>query len=1300
MKRFIGIFLALVMLLSLVPMNIFAADENSTIFWDMKETDYYAKAATALAQMQILEGYPDKTFGAEQSITRAEMAAVVCRMIDKETAAEGAVGETKFFDVASDHWASGYINIASNEKIINGDGNGKFRPEDKVKYEEAIKMVVCALGFGDGIAVDPADWSKGYLEVASQKGISTGLKGVKGAPATRGDIAVMAYNGLAGAENSIIPATPVASVTGGEYTKTQKVALTTTTKGADIYYTTDGKTPTVKSTKYKKEISISKTTTLKAIAVLNGVASKDVLVVEYTFKGQSFSGGGGGGGGGGGSSTTSITGAKFLVNDAEVTTANVGDVLTFKTNPADATGTVKWTVGGTEITIAGTTYTITAFDMGKTIKAEITGTGDYEGKAAAECSVNSTTEVTAQDIMTDDADKSPVVLTDITTFLDDEKNPVEVTGEATLTLSIENSENEQAPEEISAAQTLVVNGFIEASEGAVSAEDLEDVTATAVDVNLMLVPENPEEEAKAVHPVGKVTVTLSKEQLGLPEDADLTKYVFSASHTNKEGTKELVNGELVEIDGIWHVRFELNGLSTIWIGNVPPRTVNFYNTQEDAENRTNSIGSVVVKFGDFTPTAQVPTPSRSGYLFCGWSYDLTRTQVLSNMNIYARWVAGEKLDRDNILVEFSEANDATFSVEDGLVTIDAEDTVVLPCALETKVTITPPAGATEYYVGNDAAVVAAFDDKDQYLSTEGSIYIYADVTDIAGEIVPSTNSYYYKWLDETGEVIGIQEIKIKIGSGSDSATSMVYTANVNRGIGTFEAYLIDTEDADKDYVSTINNHLRGDVVSGYNLINNVYFEAHRVDYDYTCYDELKFVFTPFAGESYDDIEDVEATGEYYDGDTWKDWEGSYQVEDGNLIVTFPFDVTELVEEWVDVSITVDGIRQYIEVTWDHSRRSYDEETENLQLDTWAEVLEAIRNVQPDKSYYINCYDESEIVLSETLKLPANVSLNIPNCPLFTVADGGTIILTDDVDYSSVASFYMESGNLVVKDGGVITSSFSGSNEGMRTYPHIFAVNITFESGAELIVPEDTLMHLDTHSSFGVENVITFEEGSLIDNDGQFIIPSGNVVNFNGTFNSTYYNYFHCDELNFNGEVNLDTDAYGLLELYGTVNVGTTGAINVNINSGENRTYLEIYGPLNNQGTISINGTGANAEIMNNGFVNYNEGTISVGNGCTLTTSGTKYINTGVITGGGIIKATIGDDYTNYDDGTEYVDVGEDGYWDETLNEWVYNLSDYSRYKYTHDPAETVDVILYLSEIINMGEGTCELTIDAEEFPEK
>jgi len=1287
MKRLTSIFLVLAMLLTLAPMNIFAAEAENTVFSDMKETDYYAQAATALEQLDILAGYPDGTFGAEKSITRAEMAAIVCRMIDKETDAEKAKGETIFDDVKSDHWASGYINIASKEGIINGDGNGKFRPKDDVKHEEAIKMVVCALGYGDDVEVDAKDWSKGYLEVANEKGISTSLKGTKGKASTRGDVAVMSYNGLATeSENSKIPATPVASVKAGEYKGTQKVKLTTATKGAVIYYTTDGKTPTTKSTKYTKEISISKTSTLKAIAVKGNVVSKGVLSLDYTIK--KASSGGGGGGGSSRPTTTSITSAELQVNGTAVSTANVGDTLTLITTPAGATGTISWTIGGSKISATTSTYTITSLDLGKTVKAEIVGTGSYQGTVSAECTVVNTVQINAQDIMSDNANSSPVVLTDAenTTFLDDEGNPVTVDATSTITLTIDNPET--TPEAVSAAQTIIVQDIVSSSGAAES--DLEDVTTTAVDVNLTV-------NDSAVHPVGDVTVTLSASQLGLPEGTDLTLHTFSASHTNKEGDDEIVTGEVVTVNDVQYVRFELNGLSTIWIGNVPPRTVSFYITEEDADNKVNSIGSVVVKFGDFTPTAKIPIASRSGYLFTGWNYDMTRTPIISNLEVHALWIAGEKVPADGISTVFSEDTTAvSLEVEDGLVSLDCEEPENLPASLDMKVTVTPPSNTAKYYVGTDASVVAAFNDTNGYLdaNTVAGISFEVNVTDENAIMIPSSITYYYKWIDSNGEVIAIQEVKVKIANGADGATSMEYTANVNRGIGTFEAYLVDNDDPSKDYVAYINNHLSGHALTGYDLYNNVSFDSYRTDSNFDAYDTLKFVFTPFAGESYSTSDTITVTGEYYNGEDYVDWNGgTYVISGENLIVTYPFSTVKTISDYADLTISVNGVQQRIDV--DYWGDNYYEDEENINCVTWAEVVTALGSVNNTKRYYIHCEDSSPITLSTSLTIPANVTISAHETPSFTVANGATLTIAENKDYDTAADLYINNGEFIVEDGGSVAATYTGRNLGNTYLGSIRAENFTFESGSTVTVPEDTGISLNG------DGVLTFANGSVVNNQAHFHTNNFDVVNLNGTINSTGgYPYFHDDEININGTINLNANRYyGRLELYGTINVGETGSINVqNTNSDRQYNNLEIYGPLTNKGTITVK-NGANAEIMNNGYVIYNEGTISVGSGCSIATSGTKYINTGVITGGGIIKATIGDDYTNYDDGTEYVDAADDGYWDETLDEWVYNLSDYSRYKYTHDPAETVDVTLYLSEIINMGEGQCTLTFDAEEFPE-
>jgi hypothetical protein len=79
-------------------------------------------------------------------------------------------------------------------------------------------------------------------------------------------------------------APPAFSPPAGTYNGTQSVTITTATTGASIRYTTDGSTPTVTTgTLYAGPISVSATTTLKAIAYKTGYTSSSVVSSAYTI---------------------------------------------------------------------------------------------------------------------------------------------------------------------------------------------------------------------------------------------------------------------------------------------------------------------------------------------------------------------------------------------------------------------------------------------------------------------------------------------------------------------------------------------------------------------------------------------------------------------------------------------------------------------------------------------------------------------------------------------------------------------------------------------------------------------------------------------------------------------------------------------------------------------------------------------------------------------------------------------------------------------------------------------------------
>lgn len=185
MKKFyFGISVLALVLVAII--SVFAAS-----FTDIEDGAYYSDAADRMAERGILSGYGDGGFYGGESVTRAQIAALVCKMLGKADEAAALAGKTAFNDVIDGAWYTGYINYAVANGIIIGDGDGNFRPDDFVKYEEVIKVVVCVLGLDENVKIDPADWSKEYIEAASAAKLIENLIGNKGTPMLRSDIAVI-----------------------------------------------------------------------------------------------------------------------------------------------------------------------------------------------------------------------------------------------------------------------------------------------------------------------------------------------------------------------------------------------------------------------------------------------------------------------------------------------------------------------------------------------------------------------------------------------------------------------------------------------------------------------------------------------------------------------------------------------------------------------------------------------------------------------------------------------------------------------------------------------------------------------------------------------------------------------------------------------------------------------------------------------------------------------------------------------------------------------------------------------------
>ncbi|MFC4302171.1 S-layer homology domain-containing protein [Cohnella boryungensis] len=131
----------------------------------------WAKQAIAQATAQGYMQGSDGRFMPNKSITRAEMAAIVDRLLKRDTAAGDA--KASFKDTAG-HWAAGAIGRVSAAGIMSGSGSGMFRPNDPLTRAEAVVILNRVLERGPlaGSAaawkdVPSSHWAFGHIQEAS-----------------------------------------------------------------------------------------------------------------------------------------------------------------------------------------------------------------------------------------------------------------------------------------------------------------------------------------------------------------------------------------------------------------------------------------------------------------------------------------------------------------------------------------------------------------------------------------------------------------------------------------------------------------------------------------------------------------------------------------------------------------------------------------------------------------------------------------------------------------------------------------------------------------------------------------------------------------------------------------------------------------------------------------------------------------------------------------------------------------------------------------------------------------------------
>lgn len=1222
-RKTLAALLAVIMVAGLLPASALAAEPTS--FADV-EGHWGAEAIANVVEAGLFNGIDENTFDPDGGMTRAMFVTVLYRLSGKLDG-EAVTGTATFADVAADAWYAQAVSWAVAAGITQGYDSAHFGPDDLVTREQMCVFMVRFLTYMD---YDLSAYTAG--------------------DPFADDAAISVW-----ARESVYLAKAIGLIEGV----------------GDNYFAPQDSAS-------RASVAVIGARLMEKADELAS-AGETPAPTETPAPSEQPSGGSSGGGGGGGGSTTVALNSVYIARDAvNVTGAALrsGDEIYTYVAPQNSVYTIRWLVGGV-VKSTDKVYTVSALDAGQTIKAEVTGTSGYTGTLTSAATGK---VVASVDLTESDPDKAPVVVGDTTEFVNDAGQPVKIPAEAAVDLEVEPSTEEVPAEETMKIETAITTAHPGAD---VAAE----VVALDVDLTMTVTTADGQKETTAIHPVGETTVTLSREALGLAAGADLNLYTFFASHTNKNGGQEQVEGQVVVIDGVQYVRFVLNGLSRIYIGNIPPLTVTF-----DTVGGT-EIPEQKVKLGGYAIKPEPPV--KAGWLFAGWDHDLTTENIIKDIKVTAIWVKGELATNDQLAgkwgVENGESiadtakpdNIAEPTVADGTVTIYVDDAATYHANLRYVLHVIAPAGATQAAVGDTAE--AAVNNESYSPVSDTFPGIVAEVTDENCTARTSNEILYIKWADENGVTLGLQSARLVVRTaqqapGDYDTQTRMETKTVNRGFGTVEYFLTGGRTASAvlpDFAGAVNGYLNryynGTVSYDYHLdtYGSFYnqFSSNGVTISDLDYTDIRIEITPFAGTSFNANDLPAVSASYYDGTTDESY--TYNVDstlqDGKLVLTCDKPEGTNINS-LDITLTQGDVTQNLSVDIDN----YVNETRHIETDSWSQALAYLADDTYNRVTYTGTADAT---VTGSLTLDTTQDLYISNANLVV---SGTLTLNGD--QQSAAYVAVSKGSVTVADGGVIATN-SQSEEQTRYYnAQINAKNgITVESGGSVQVPYCGYLRL-----YNRMGGFTLDSGANVNTEGVLYVerdPESEVANtIAGTVTIPGNTHRQArlevnDGLTLTSTAQITTTNAGQFEVYGGLTTRAGSQVNTSgrtIISGRS----QLYGAI----TVSAN----IFQLQNAGYSTYNYGTITVAANARLDASGTVLVNEGTITGGGTLRVGELDDISLYDNGIEYVEVPDGSSW---------TPDNYDRYQFTHDPAAAVDVIYFIGELSNINNGTCDITVE-------
>lgn len=156
-----------------------------------------------LAVMGVLNGDEKGDINLGGNVTRAEFVKMAVSASSLKSQGQAGSRVSPYPDVPASAWHAGYITAARDGGLITGYLDGRFRPDGLVTLEEAVSVVLKAMGYTD------ADFAAGYpeahLALYRSLDMDDGMTATQGKALTRGECARLIYNSLSAKTKAGVP---------------------------------------------------------------------------------------------------------------------------------------------------------------------------------------------------------------------------------------------------------------------------------------------------------------------------------------------------------------------------------------------------------------------------------------------------------------------------------------------------------------------------------------------------------------------------------------------------------------------------------------------------------------------------------------------------------------------------------------------------------------------------------------------------------------------------------------------------------------------------------------------------------------------------------------------------------------------------------------------------------------------------------------------------------------------------------------------------------------------------------------